>query len=518
MVEPKNSIALADATPEQLRTIVQNLLHENQQMQEQLAVLKRVLYGRRRESSQNLPDGQTNLFNEHVLTQEEQAAVAKASGEDEPVKKRPKKVVHRKSMDLSQLPQNTRDYTLDTEDQICPGCGKMMADIGRTAVRKEVDFVPVKLLATTVYQHTYVCTNEQCLQDHGKVITKKADVPKPVISHSMASNAVVTESILTKFIYKVPDYRQEKLWHNRGADFTRQALSGWHIKVAEEYLRPLYNLMHQELLAQDIIHADETPYRVLAIKKAKTYYWVYTSGKFAEYQIILYDHGDTRGYGEAERFLKGYTKYLQTDGYAVYPRLPDLTNVYCWAHVRRKFDEAVTGGDTGLAPIGRQYCNEMFHLEQGWRGLPATERLAQRKEHLQPQMDAFFKWLFELGDSYLPKSKLGRAVEYALGHEVGLRAVLQDGRLELSNNRAERAVKELVMGRKNWLFSQSKRGAVATGILLSVLKTAEINHLDLRQYLNYLFAALPNLPVPGDLTVLQDYLPWSPKVQEICHE
>ncbi|MBO3093208.1 transposase, partial [Schleiferilactobacillus harbinensis] len=105
-------------------TIVQNLLHENQQMQEQLAVLKRVLYGRRRESSQNLPDGQTSLFNEHVLTQEEQAAVAKASGEDEPVKKRPKKVVHRKSMDLSQLPQNTRDYTLDTEDQICPGCGK----------------------------------------------------------------------------------------------------------------------------------------------------------------------------------------------------------------------------------------------------------------------------------------------------------------------------------------------------------------------------------------------------------
>lgn len=406
MVDPKNSIALADATPEQLRTIVQNLLHENQQMQEQLAVLKRVLYGRRRESSQNLPDGQTNLFNEHVLTQEEQAAVAKASGEDEPIKKRPKKVVHRKSMDLSQLPQNTRDYTLDTEDQICPGCGKMMADIGRTAVRKEVDFVPVKLLATTVYQHTYVCTNEQCLQDHGKVITKKADVPKPVISHSMASNAAVTESILTKFIYKVPDYRQEKLWHNRGADFTRQALSGWHIKVSEEYLRPLYNLMHQELLAQDIIHADETPYRVLAIKKAKTYYWVYTSGKFAEHQIILYDHGDTRGYGEA-----------------------------------------VTGGDTGLAPIGRQYCNEMFHLEQGWRGLPATERLAQRKEHLQPQMDAFFKWLFELGDSYLPKSKLGRAVEYALGHEVGLRAVLKDGRLELSNNRAERAVKELVMGR-----------------------------------------------------------------------
>jgi hypothetical protein len=188
--------------------------------------------------------------------------------------------------------------------------------------------------------------------------------------------------------FKVPDYRQEKLWHNRGADFTRQALSGWHIKVAEEYLRPLYNLMHQELLAQDIIHADETPYRVLAIKKAKTYYWVDTSGKFAEHQIILYDHGDTRGYGEAERFLKGYTKYLQTDGYAVYPRLPDLTNVYCWAHVRRKFDEAVTGGDTGLAPIGRQYCNEMFHLEQEWRGLPATERLAQRKEHLQPQMDA----------------------------------------------------------------------------------------------------------------------------------
>lgn len=129
-------------------------------------------------------------------------------------------------------------------------------------------------------------------------------------------------------------------------------------------------------------------------------------------------------------------------------------------------------------------------------------------------MDAFYTWLGDLGQ--LPKTKLGKAVDYALNQRDALAVVLTDGRLEISNNRAERAIKELVMGRKNWLFSTSFKGAQASGIILSVMRTAEANGLDTRAYLKILFERLPNLPVPDDPKELQKYLPWAPKMKERC--
>ena len=129
-------------------------------------------------------------------------------------------------------------------------------------------------------------------------------------------------------------------------------------------------------------------------------------------------------------------------------------------------------------------------------------------------MTKFFTWCENIHT--LPQSKLGRTIEYALGQREALENVLLDGRLEISNNRVERAVKELVIGRKNWLFSMSFKGARSNGIILSVMRSAEANGLDCRKHLEYLFTELPNLPVPGDAEALQDYLPWSPKVKVNC--
>lgn len=518
MVDTKDAVRLVDASPEQLRTALQNSINENQDLREQIAVLKRMLFGRRRESSDNLPDGQTNLFNEHIITGEEQSIIDKLTGDDRKVaKKKLKKATRTKSTDLNKLPLDEQDCLLEGEERKCPVCGEEMQDIGRSKVREEATLIPAQLLHTIVYRHTYACPNG-CLNQRGNQFLKKSDVPRPAIPHSPASSSVLTESIMAKFAYKIPDNRQERLWHSRGVDFTRQSIANWHIKASEGYLESLYKLMHRDLLAQDVIHADETPYRVLDLKKAQTYYWVYTSSKHSAHQIVMYEHGNSRGYEEAARFLAGYEGYLQSDAYAVYPNLLGVTNVFCWAHVRRKFDEAVTAGDKGLAPTGRQYCNDLFQWEKKWQDLSADECQTQREQRLKPVMDAFFAWLVSLDGSYLPKSKVGKAITYALKHEAGLRAVLLDGRLELSNNRAERAVKELVIGRKNWLFSQSKRGATAAGVILSLLTTARANHLDPSKYFNYLFDTVPNLPAPGDMVALQDYLPWAPKVQAFCHE
>lgn len=181
----------------------------------------------------------------------------------------------------------------------------------------------------------------------------------------------------------------------------------------------------------------------------------------------------------------------------------------------RRKGKSLTKADTDLveiihdkkraAYIAVEYCDAMFLLERKWHDLNS------RALGEEAGMDQFYDLLKDLGA--LPKTKLGRAVDYAQNQRVGLALVLTDGRLEISNNRAERAIKELVMCRKNWLFSTSFQGAEATGIIPSVMRSAETNGLNTRAYLEALFEEIPNLPVPSDPTALKVYLPWSPAMQ-----
>lgn len=192
-----------------------------------------------------------------------------------------------------------------------------------------------------------------------------------------------------------------------------------------------------------------------------------------------------------------------------------IKNVYCWAHVRRKFHEAIGSQPKkySTALLGERYCDLLFKEEKKLRHLDPVDRQKQRRQWIKPIVDEFFSWASNL--CVLPRSKLGEAVAYLLKYKEGLCTFLEDGRLETTNNRAERAIKELVIGRKNWLFSKSEKGAQATGIILSILRTAIENGLDPRKYLIYLFENIPNLP---SLTkpALAAYLPWNQEVQRMC--
>ena len=200
----------------------------------------------------------------------------------------------------------------------------------------------------------------------------------------------------------------------------------------------------------------------------------------------------------------------------MYEKLDQVTRVGCLAHIRRKFFEAMAKQSTtkSAAKTGVDYCGRMFTMERKWRLLTPEQRYEKRQGQLKTEMTKFFTWCENI--HVLPQSKLGRAIEYALSQREALENVLLDGRLEISNNRVERAVKELVIGLKNWPFSTSFKGARSNGIILSVIRSAEANGLDCRKHLEYLFTELPNLPVPGDVEALQDYLPWSPKVKANC--
>jgi hypothetical protein len=254
----------------------------------------------------------------------------------------------------------------------------------------------------------------------------------------------------------------------------------------------------------------------LESEKVNTYFWVFASGRAEDEQIILYEHADSRATEVPKNFLNGYTHYLQTDGYQVYDKLDQVTRVACLSHIRRKFFEAMgkQGNTQSGAKKGVTYCDRMFKMERPWRLLTPDQRYQKRQSQLKSTMSDFFTWCESV--HALPQSKFGRAIDYALSQREAMENVLLDGRLELSNNRVERAVKELVIGRKNWLFSTSFKGARSSGIILSVMRSAEANGLDCRKYLEYLFTELPNLSVPGDSKALQDYLPWSSQVRAIC--
>lgn len=319
---------------------------------------------------------------------------------------------------------------------------------------------------------------KQC-ERQGETSIRKAPVPKPLISNSLGSASVVTETIIQKYQQKVPAYRQEKFWQSLGLTISRDNITNWQILAVQNTLEPLYDLLRKELIEQPVLHADETSYRVIESQKAKTYYWMFCSGHQEEHPITLYHHAESRGNEVPKAFLEDFNGYLHCDGWDAYKLLPNVQLIFCGAHVRRKFYEALGNKKEpqkdSPAYIGLNYWDKMFKVEEQLKSLSPEERLQQRKVKLKPVLEGFWQWLEQL--TVLPNSKFGKAVEYAAKHRKGLARVLEDGRLELSNNRAERMIKELVMGRKNWLFSSSLEGAHSSGVLLSIMKTAELNPL-----------------------------------------
>ena len=246
-----------------------------------------------------------------------------------------------------------------------------------------------------------------------------------------------------------------------------------------------------------------------------TYYWTFLSGKQEEAGITLYHHNKSRSGEVVKEVLGDYSGYIHCDMWGAYRQATNAKLVGCWAHVRRKFFEANPKNNiTSLSAKGLNYCNRLFQLEQEWDCLPVEERYQKRQEEMKSIMDEFFDWCRE--HSVLPGSKLGKAIEYSLKYESTFRTILEDGNLVISNNLAERAIKSLVIGRKNWLFSQSFEGAQSSAIIMTLLETAKRNGLDSEKYINYLLTNLPNEDTLEKNEILEAYLPWNKNIQETC--
>jgi len=256
------------------------------------------------------------------------------------------------------------------------------------------------------------------------------------------------------------------------------------------------------LLTNEVLHSDETHLQVIngpgKSAQSKSYMWLYRTSSDAKNSIILYEYQPSRSAMHPDKFLDGWSGFLHADGYSGYHSLEkngNITVIGCIAHARRKFNDALKGIaekdlSTSAAYIGKKYCDKLFSIEADIKNLTSENRYNERLKRSRPVMDEFFLWLN--AESY-SKGLHGNAVNYTLKQWKYLERYLIDGRLEISNNRAERSIKPFVIGRKNWLFSNTPKGAKASAIIYSIVETAKENDLNPYDYLTYIFRQAPNL-------------------------
>lgn len=477
--------------------------------EEQFRLAKHQQFGTSSEKS--VPE-QPNLFNEA-----EAIADATIAGqvELEKVSYTRKKAKGQRELQLADLPVEEIEHRLPEEEQICPECQGALHEMG-SDISHKLEMIPAKVVVHKHIRFKYACRH--CQKEEVSTPILSAAMPAPAFPNSLASPSAVAHVMTQKFVMGIPLYRQEQQWERMDFELSRQTMANWMIKGAA-WLTPLYDRLHCLLINRDIVHADETTLQVLKEEgrsaQTDSYMWLYRTGREGP-PIVLYDYQTTRAGAHPKAFLEGFEGYLNADGFSGYDVLPGkIVLAGCWSHARRKFDEAIKvlpvsarKSGTTLAHAGLNFVSALFAIEADLKDATPQERYEARLLRSKPVLDRFKQWLGEQSAAVLPKGALGTAVNYCLNQWAKLTRFLEDGRLEIDNNRAERSIKPFVIGRKNWLFANTPKGANASATIYSIVETAKENGLDPFAYLAYLFKVLPNESIV-DQSVLDQFLPWS---------
>jgi transposase len=481
-------------------------------LMEQFRLAQHRRFGASSEKSADGESEQLNLFNEAEISSDILVPEPELVEVEKHFRKRKNMVNDKLPEDL---PIETIVHELPSEEQICPECDGNLHVMGHEILRRELKLIPAKAVIVEHIRKVYACRN--CERDECGVPIVKSAVSNPVIKGGFASPEAVAHIATQKFVMAVPLYRQEQEWNRYGINLSRQTMSNWLIKATFDWLEPIYDTLKEILCLRQVIHADETTLQVLHESEkppeSKSYMWLYRTGGDTNNPIVLYEYQPDRKAEHPKLFLKNFSGYLHTDGYEGYHDLSDAIKVVgCFAHARRKFDEAIKGlskkeQSDSMAMIGKKFCDKLFSLERDFAELTAEERFKKRRELSKPVFDEFYKWLGTLNPP--PKTGLCTAVVYARNQREYMERYLEDGRLEISNNRAERSIKPFVIGRKNWLFANTPRGAKASAILYSIIETAKENGLNPYEYLTHIFKNAPNWNIRNNFDYLDLLMPWN---------
>ena len=404
------------------------------------------------------------------------------------------------------------------EEQKFNAQGEPLKYIGKVEIRSELIREPEKVYLRKYIALTYADPRAEA--ETGKADIIQAQPPAPLIPHSYASASMGTDVLIKKYTDAIPLYRQEQIWKRYGVDLKRGTLANWVITLAEMYLKIIWKKMKEYLLKLPVIHADET---VLQVNKEpgrtpqqESRVWAYCSSKRAKYQIRLFQYEQSRKGACATNFLDGFAGILVTDGYSGYGVIGEIIRAGCWAHMRRKWLEAMPKGATvenSKAAKGYEFCCRIFDAERNIEHFSDAERAAKRQELIKPIIDEYYAWIETI---FKPSGKLKEAVTYAVNQKECLCVFLYHGEIEASNNQVENAQRGVVVGRKNWLFCDTPKGAEASVIIYSILETAKANGLNPEKYLMHIFTVLPDRFAKDPNADIEDLLPWNEEIVKMC--
>ncbi len=494
----------------------------NALLSDRLALAQRKQFG---SSSEKYAEGyeQMDLFNEA----EQEAGPNAAEPEMEeihPKSYKRKKPTGKKEEDLSAF-ETTEviKHKLEGNDRFCPECGTKYKVVTTETV-KYLKFIPARF--EVVEETTYVYACPKC------GMMKRPQKDPSLLKGSVATPSLVAGIMNAKYVNGMPLARQEREFARYNLNLSTKTMANWIILCAKRYLQPIYDLMREEFLRSRYIHCDETRLQVIDEPEQKgttqNWMWVYLTDEYSgSPRMVLFQYERTRGgYHPVEFLGDEFRGYLTCDGYQAYHGLPEqITVTGCMAHARRRFDEALTPLKKGftkeqlkettayqaMARIGM-----LYKIAELIRNQSPEERYAERQKQSKPLLEAFFGWLHTLEGSVNRSSKIGEAVLYALNQEKYLIAYLEDGHLSIDNSAAERAIKNFAIGRRNWLFSKSIKGAEASATVYSITETALLNGLKPYDYVAYILERMKDLgPFPSKED-LQQLLPWSESIPESC--
>ncbi len=481
---------------------------------EALILCRRKIFGS--SSEQTATSGQLNFFNEGELefTGINEEPISK---DVKGYKRKNPKTLRKET--IKNIETEIINCELPSEEQICPRCGSEMKAAGTKYVREEVELIPARLVIKKFYSKTYTC--KKC-EKQNKPVFLHGFVPAPLLPHSLASASTVAWVMYQKYVNAMPLYRQEKEWERLGYSLSRTTMANWIIQCSDYYFSAFVERLKLEMLSEGVMHCDETYLKVLKEKnvsaESKQYMWVYRNGKYSQHSVVIYDYNKSRSGDVPKEFIGEYNGYFHTDGYGAYNKLTTVTHVCCWAHLRRKFHEAILVDEADvIARTARDYCDKLFQIESELENMTAEERYNERLTRENTVFEAFWSWAEKVAPTTIPKSKICKAFEYAFKRREEFGNYLLDGRCSISNNIAENAIRPFTVGRKNWLFSDTPNGARASANIYSIVETAKANRLDVFKYLELILMVFPNMKFKSNSDIFGEILPWNEKVKKYVH-